>query len=364
MSETPVSVSVVYRARPTIHFAGRMDERASELLIGMRMDEHEGGMSALELRFSNWASLAAGGAEYAFGAGSNVKLGAQVDVYCGDEQEQHEIFFRGTVSAIEAEYATGSPPELTVLAEDRLQRARMGRRSRVYANKSPADVVRDIAGDLSLTPVIAGLSAPVGTWAQLNESDLSFLRRLLYRFDADVQIVGGELHVSPRGDVRRGTPLELELHGQLARARIAVDLADQVTKITTRGWNAADGRAVTATAAALTHSGPGQGRDSAALLREAFEERAEHIAHVAVTTDEEARAVAEAAFDLRARRFVTLEGVTEGNPQLRVGTHCRITGVDRCFENTYYVTRASHRYDVREGYRTEFSAECAYLGGA
>ena len=167
---------------------------------------------------------------------------------------------------------------MTVLAEDALQRARMGRRSRLHRDKSPADVARAIAGDLGLTPVIAGLDTPVGTWAQLNESDLAFLRRLLGRFDGDLQIVGTELHVSPRGDVRRGA-LELELDSQLAKACIRVDLADQVTAITTRGWNAADGKAVSGKASGLTQGGPGQGRDGAALLSQMLGARSEHLGH-------------------------------------------------------------------------------------
>ena len=39
-------------------------------------------------------------------------------------------------------------------------------------------------------------------------------------------------------------------------------------------------------------------------------------------------------------------------------------GGDARFDNTYYVVRASHLYDMRQGYRTEFGAECAWLGGA
>src|SRR5690606_2420854 len=100
------------------------------------------------------------------------------------------------------------------------------------------------------------------------------------------------------------------------------------------------------------------------LLRRHFGARSEHHGHLAVGSDEEAQAVAEAAFDLRARRLVRLEGITEGNPRLRVGSHVTISGVEPRFENTYYVTRASHRFDMQEGYRTEFSAECAYLARA
>jgi phage protein D len=111
-----------------------------------------------------------------------------------------------------------------------------------------------------------------------------------------------------------------------------------------------------------TNLGPGSGREGKAVLEEALESRAEHIGHMAVGTDAEAQALAEAAFDLRARRFVRAEGTAEGNPQLRVGANLTLTGISPQFDNTYYVVRACHLYDLRQGYRTEFSAECAYLG--
>jgi Bacteriophage probable baseplate hub protein len=361
MAETPVSQEVIYRARPTLRFAGEEDIRASELILSMRMEENEGGMSTLELRLSNLASTTDGGAELAFGADSKLKLGAALEVYAGDEAQPREIF-RGNVTAIEADFRIGSPPELTVLAEDALARARMARRSKTYSDMAPADVTRAIASDLGLRPVIAGLDSPTGTWAQINESDLAFLRRLLARFDADVQVVGEELHVSPRGDVRRGG-IELALYSQLARARVIADLADQVTSSTARGWNAADGAAVDGTATSGTHLGPGQGREGAAVLREALDERAEHVGHLAVATRDEAQAVAEAAYDLRARRFVTVEATAEGNAQLRVGAHVTLSELNAQFDNTYYVVRACHLFDVHQGYRTDFRAECAFLGG-
>ena len=146
MSETPISQEAIYRARPALRFAGEEDIRASELLLSMRMEENEGGMSTLELRLSNVASTTDGGAELAFDASSKLKLGASIEVYTGDEAQPREIF-RGHVTAIEADFKTGSPPELTVLAEDALARARMARRSKTYADMAPADVARAIAGD-------------------------------------------------------------------------------------------------------------------------------------------------------------------------------------------------------------------------
>jgi phage protein D len=318
-------------------------------------------MSTLELRLSNVASTTDGGAELAFVRNTSVKLGAPIEVYAGDEAQPREVF-RGNVTAIEADFKMGSPPELAVLAEDALARARMARRSKTYADLAPADVARAIAGDLGLRPVIAGLDSPTGTWAQINESDLAFLRRLLARFDADVQVVGEELHISPRADVKRGS-IELALYSQLSRARVVADLADQVTRSTARGWNAADGAAVDGTATSGTHLGPGSGRDGATVLRGALDERAEHVGHLAVATRDEAQAVAEAAYDLRARRFVTVDGTSEGNAKLRVGAHVTLSSLMPEFDNTYYVVSACHLFDLRQGYRTDFRAECAFIGG-
>jgi phage protein D len=359
-AETSVSQSAVYRARPTLRLAGQEDLRVSELLIGMRIEESEGGMSTAELRFSNWASTTDAGAEYAFEDGSRLALGTAIEVYAGDETQARELF-RGVVSGFEAEFAQGSPPELVVLAEDPLGRARMARRSKVYSDMSPADVVNAVANELGLRPSVQGLAEPIATWAQLNESDLAFLRRLLGRFDADLQIVGEELQVAPRGEVRRGE-LSLELHGQLARARVVADLAQQVTSITAAGWDPVAGSPVSAEVGSLSHGGPGAGTSGGDWLARALERRSEHLGHLALATDAEARAVAEAAFDQRARRFVRLDGVAEGNAQLRVGSHVAVSGLSARWDNSYYVVEARHRYDVRAGYRTEFVAECAYLG--
>ncbi|WP_341679314.1 contractile injection system protein, VgrG/Pvc8 family [Niveibacterium sp. SC-1] len=362
MSETSVSQAAIYRARPTLRLGGQADARASELLLAMKMEESEGGMSRLELRLSNWASTTNGGAEIAFDAGSKMKLGAQIEVYAGDESEPREIF-RGKITALEADYKTGVPPELSVLAEDALQQARLARRSKVYTQQSPADIVRAVAGDLGLTPVITGLSSPTATWVQYNESDLAFLRRLLSRFDADLQISGTELQVSPRGDVKRGA-IELTLFSQLARARVCADLSEQATAVSVRGWNPADGAAVKAEISSGAHIGPGTGKTGASLLKDAFGDRPENIGHFAVASDAEATALAQAAFDQRARRFLRVQGTAEGNAKLRVGCHVSLSGLGVQYDNTYYVVGATHLYDQRLGYRTDFVGECAYLGGS
>lgn len=361
MPDDAASRDPVYAARPTLRFGGEEDARAAELLLSMRMEEGEGGLRSLSLLLSNWASTPDGDAGPAFPDDRRLRLGAAIEVYSGDQTAPREIF-RGSISAIEERFRGGHAPEIMVLAEDALQRARLARRSRVYRDQSPADVVRAVAAGLGLQPVVGGLDAPVASWAQIDETDLAFLRRLLSRFDADLQVVGEEIHVSPRGDVRRGV-LALNALTDLHWLEVGADLSEQVTRVGVRGWDEVAGRAVAGSAEQVAHPGPGRGRDGAGVLAEAFGERPDNLGHLSARTGEEAQAIAQAAFDHRARRFVRARGATEGNARLRVGVHLGLTGTGARFDNDYYVTRTCHRFDLQDGYRTEFEAECAYLGG-
>jgi len=361
MAETALSSRDVYSARPTLRVAGREERRLSDLVIAMEMRESEGGLSALELRLSNVVSLPGGSAEQAFEDESIVRLGSRLEIYGGDEEAPQEIF-SGLVTGLEAEFPAKAPPELVLLAEDGLQRARMTRRTAVHRDLAIASLARDVASRLSLTPKITGFDRNLGTWVQLNESDLAFLRRLLLRHDGDVQVVGRELHVSLRSDVRRGE-VELKLYSQLRQARFVADLAHQVTKLTVTGWDAARGRRVRAESRGA-RPGPGAGRRGDQILRDVLEKRDEHLGELAAATEEEAQALADAAFDRRLRRFVQVEGTAEGNPALRVGTWVKLKGISRRFDNTYYVTSACHRWDKARGYETDFEAECASLGEA
>ena len=359
MAEKPLSDQQVYSARPTVKVDGRENDMVRSLLLSMEMTEGEGGLSSLELRFSNQVSRPDGSAELAWEDGEVFKLGAALELMAGDEAAPAEIF-RGTVTGLEVSFSSSASPELVVLAEDALQKARMARRTAVHDQATLSGLVSEVASRVGLSPKVTGLSDDLGTQVQLNESDLSFLRRLLSRHDADLLASGTELQVAPRGELSRGT-VELEMYSQLRRVRVLADLSHQVTEVTAAGWDPVDGRRVTGTSTGA-NAGPGTGKTGKAALEEALGARSEHAADLAVSTDAEATALAEAAFDRRARRFVTVEGTAEGNPRIRVGAQVKLAGLGPRFSNTYQVVRTVHRFTLDEGYRTEFEGECAFLG--
>jgi phage protein D len=355
----PVDEPRIYTANPTVRLNGEANERMGSLITAMAMNEQEGGLSSLELRLSNSASLHDGSAEYAFDAGGELAFGAELIIGAGDSSSPVEIF-RGFITGIEGVFDEDSPPQIVVLAEDALQKARCKRRTKVYENQSLGDIVRAIANDHALTPRIDGLDQNFGTQVQLNETDLGFLRRLLARVDADLQIVGTDLQIARRNDVRRGE-LELALGNELKSARVLADLAHQITKSTAKGWDLSNGQALDAEGQdnAL---GPGEGKKGSAALTDALGNRTHHTCHLFASTQSEVDAIADTVRNRRARRFLRVQGTTSGTPALRVGTHVKLRGLGDWFSNTFYVTSARHLFDLRSGYRTEFEGQSAFLG--
>lgn len=359
MPEQSLSETTVYGARPLVRVDGEEPDEIRQLLLAAVVRFQEGGLGSAELRFSNVASQESGDAAWAFEDGRVLAHGKTVTISMGDEEDPTEIF-EGKISAIEAEFGEGAPPELVVYVEDALFAGRLTRRTKVYEDLSVADLVSQVAQEHGLTPDVSGLSGNARTWVQLNESDLAFLRRVLDQHDADLEIADGKLAVTPRAD-RSGDTVTVGLNSQLRSARFMADLAHQVTTVTVSGFDVAQGEAVRKSVSSRS-PGPGAGRAGHSVLSDALGDRSEHVGDLRVSNDGEGQALAEAAFDQRARRFVTLDGTLQGNPAVRIGTRLEVTGVGPRFENTYEVTAVIHRFDLESGYQTDVHAVCAFLG--
>ena len=352
-------VAISGNAGPTVFVDGQKSQTINGAIVGMRMHETVGGLSSLELKIWD-RSPEHGGTGFTFADERILKLGSAIKVCVGRKGGPQELF-DGVASALEIETGPEATPTFAVLAEDKLQRARKTRRSRVIENVTPADLVRSIASDHGLKAQLRdGLDRPATTWTQVNESDLGFLRRVLDRFDADFQVTGGLMQAGPRARDPR-EQIELSLNEELVRARVTADLADQTGRVRLSSWNSAEGARVDGIATS-GELGPGSGRTGAALLAQAFGgEFPEHVGHQGPMRQDEADAVARALFSQRARRFVRVDATTQGDGRLRVGTWITLDGVNPLFAGSFVVTEACHRFDMTHGYMTDLVAEGAYL---
>lgn len=355
----PTTVTdAAYSARPRIKVDGQEPTSVVENLLAATLDEQEGGLATLELRFLNIRSREDGSAELAFDDDDALGLGKQIELGMGEDVGPSSMF-KGKISAIQERYGKDGPPELVVLADDPLMGARQARRTKVYTDTTLGDLVQTVASGLGLRASTTGLSDSIALEVQLNESDLAFLRRVLHAHDADLQIVDEEIQALPMKDRQRGA-VELNAINDFVQLRVGADLAHQVTQVTVTGWDDRNGERIGVTSDP-GDLGPGSGRTGAAATNQVYGARSEHLGQIPVATTAEAQALADAAHRQRARGFVRIEATANGDARLRVGTRLTLRGAGRRFNNTYVITRATHRFDMVSGYETDLEAECAYL---
>ncbi len=325
-------------------------------------------MSRLELRLSNWASTTGGSAELAFGparrwrsAPSSRSMSATRPSRARSSRAGQRARGRFPLPACR--------PRSPCWPRTRCSRRGMARRSRIYA-----DTVAGRRGrarsprDLGLTPVVAGLDAPVGTWAQLNESDLGLpapAARPLRRRRADRRRRAARLAARRRAAAARSNCSSTASSAACASAPTSPTRSPPSACAAgmPRDGAAVEGRA---TAAARTSA-----RAPAATAPRCCDDalrrqRSEHLAHMPVAQRRRGARrrrgrVRPARAPLRARR--------RARPRATRGcASAAQVAADRARRRasttpTTWSARAICS-TCKQGYRTEFGAECAFLGPA
>src|SRR5580693_3433218 len=130
----------VKATRPKIFVAGSEDIGLSQALLKMSVRETVHGLYSAELRVGNWGPKN-NSIGFLYFDRKKLDFGKPLQLKLDDD-----LLFDGRVSALEADFGEGRPPELAILLEDRLQDLRMTRRTRTFSQSSDADVIRHIAG--------------------------------------------------------------------------------------------------------------------------------------------------------------------------------------------------------------------------
>jgi uncharacterized protein len=342
--------------RPQIRLDGKDAPSLSAGLIRLRVHEDQTGLLSCEATFGNWGP-ADGRVGFLYFGRDQLEFGKDLDVV-GDEA----TLFSGRISAIEGTFPDGAPPLVTVLAEDRFQDLRMTRRTRSFLKLSDAQVMREIASEHGLDADIDVTGPTHDVLAQLNQSDLAFLRQRARSLDAELWVGDGTLNVKQHTR-RQGGRLRFGYGNELSHFVVAADLAHQRSSVTVTGWDVAGKQGLSERADDAALGGElGNGDSGASVLRTALAERNETVSHAAPLASDEAQARAEAIFRRGARRFVRGHGIAQTDARLRVGATVQLDGIGPLFSGDYYVADATHRFDAEHGMRTDFTVERPGLG--
>lgn len=352
----PQQTNIFTLTRPAITVDGNDNAKLVEGLLSMLIVENTSGLYRCEAMFGNWGEfnnnigfLYFDRSVLDFGKSFKIKLGT-------------DTVFDGRITALEAHFPEGDAPQLNVLAEDRFQDLRMTRRTRTFVDSKDADVISKIANEYGLTANVDVTGPNYKVLAQINQSDLAFLRERARAIDAELWMDGRTLHVQSHTK-RAGSTLEITYNNELRSFSVLADLAEQRSSVTVSGWDVASKQGLQHTADESIIQGELNGSTSgASILAKALGERKESLVHTVPLSNEEVTAQAESYFKMSARRFLVGRGVADVNSQLRVGNQVSLKGLGPLFNGKYYLTEVMHLFDGVHGLRTEFTAERPGLG--
>lgn len=361
MSDVGAS-SAFFPSRPGFTVDGQEVAGLAEGLLSLSIEESTEGLFCCEACFGNWGSRPEG-VGFLYFDRDVLDFGKTFTVEMGDGATRAPVF-EGRIMALEGRFPRQQPPELQVLAEDRCQDLRMIRRSRSFEEVSDEEVFEQVAGEHGLRPEIDVDGPTYATLAQVNQSDLAFLRERARAIDAEVWVEGDALFAQARARRRAAAEVTLTYGRGLRELEVMADLAHQRTMLAVAGWDVAAKEGIVEEADESAIRGELDGGESgSSVLSAALGERPERIVHSVPLTSSEALAVAEACYRSLARRFLCGEAVAEGDARIKVATHVELKGLGPLFDGFYYVSRVCHTFDGENGFLTRFAVERPQLGG-
>lgn len=343
-------------SRPTINIAGKDDDGLGADLIRLLIIENTSGLYRCEATFGNLGDKDRS-SNFLYFDRRTLDFGKEFKI-----KLESDVIFEGKITALEAGFPEGQAPQITVLAEDRFQDLRMTRRTRSFVDISDSDVINQVAGDHGLSPNVSVNGPTYKVLAQINQSDLAFLRERARSIDAELWMEGSTLNAKPRTSRIRGT-VELGYANELREFSVIADLAHQRTGVTVSGWDVQSKSELKHEATDSVLGGELNGDASgASILQSAFGARKEAVAHTVPLTSQETQTEAEALFKMTARRFLVGRGVAQTSSKLKVGVYVDLKEIGPLFSGKYYLAEVKHVFDGTKGLRTEFVGERPGLG--
>src|SRR5262245_50533140 len=190
-------------ARPAILVAGQEDAALAQRLVNVMIVETAHGLARCEAVAMNWGDPGTGKTGFVYFDRKLLDFGKTFAI-----KVARDTLFEGRIMALEGQFPEGRQPQLVVRAEDRFQDLRMTRRTRTCKDATGSAIFNQIAGDHGLKPNVKVNGPSYRVLAQVNQSDLAFLRERARAIDAEVWVSGSTLNAQMRTS-RAGGPLKL-----------------------------------------------------------------------------------------------------------------------------------------------------------
>jgi phage protein D len=301
----------------------------------------------------SYLSVRLGGAEGQPNWG--IKIGDAVECRLG---AGNVLLFKGEVTAMEPSWAVDGLATLTVRCMDHTHRLARGRKTRFFENQKDSDVVQTVGGECGLSVDAEATQETHAYILQRNESNLAFLKRLAARNNYILTVDEGKLTFKKAAFSGQATTISMGT--DLRSVRMHFNTHEQVSKVEVRGWDIKNKRAIVGTAESVTPIGGGQTGISHASK---FGDTTAYITDVPVSSEAQAKVVAQAELDRLARQFAQGSCTVDGNDALRAGSMVEFNGLAQGHNGKFFILASRHIVSAQQGYLTEITF-CSNTNGS
>jgi len=291
-----------------------------------------------------------------FAIGKVVKISFTSSVTESDEYDEQveDDILEGEITAIEANFTSGSQAPIIVRGYDISHRLNRGRFNRSFQNMTDSDIVRKVIGEVGISSgTIDSSGSPHKYIFQENQTNMEFLRERAARNGFELFVQDKKLHFrKPKVD----DSLSLQWLRDIRSFQVRVSSAEQVSSVEVRGWDYTQKKAIVSTQSSekvLTETEYGSGKKTSSAFNEKPSNPKMIVVDQPVFTAKEADAIAQAIFNELGGEFVHADAEAEGNPEIRPGRIVELKKMGK-YSGKYYVTEARHLLRERV-YTTEFS---------
>lgn len=295
-----------------------------------------------------------------FGIGKSVAIDlADADVTRSQSgRATMQTVMKGEITGIESEFSEDTTVILIIRGYDKSHRLNRATKTEVYVNMKDSDIVNQLAGNAGLSATTDATSPVHEHVYQDNQTDLAFIHDRARRYGYEVLVDDTKLYFrKPEGD--RGE-LTLKWGDTLRSFHPKVSAAGQIDKVTVKGWDDKQKKAITgqATSSKISPS-ISIGASGGAVAKSAFSAAEFVETRLPVVDQTEADKLAQAILDDVNADFVRADGVAFGNPGLVAGMKVKLENLGTKLSGTYMVTSAVHVYSATMGYDVHFTVEGA-----
>ena len=288
---------------------------------------------------------------------SLLDLGKEIEISATASEELSSTqgtLIKAEITALEPEFSAEGQTTMLVRGYSKAHRLHRGKQSRTFLQKKDSDLVSTIAGEAGLTPQADTTTVTYEYILQNNQTNMEFLQSRAARIGYQVFTAEGKLYFK-KGEANLGDGPELKLGEKLRMFRPALAATHQADTIKVYGWDPKQKQLITgqATPNSAMNQG-GIGKTGGAAAQSAFSAATAVITNRPVFTQAEANELASGLANDLSGEFIEAEGISFGDPGIKAGKRITIQGVGTRFSGKYFVTAASHVWNV-DGYETHFT---------